>query len=104
MSSPVITWVALQLRAPEPSLDLGGGLTWPLAWEGLQASWRGSQELGVGVETALVAHPPKTLGLRGHLFCGQRLPTQGDPLELSSPPALPPPRECRWCHLAGILG
>lgn len=76
--------MALQLWtpawAPEPSLDPGGGQTGPLAWVGLQASWRGSQELGVGVETALVARPPGTLGPRGYLFCGQHLPTQGNSL------------------------
>lgn len=58
----------------------------------------------MGVETALVAHPPKTLGLRGHLLCGQRLPTQGDPLELSSPPALPPPTGMQMVPLSWYTG
>lgn len=68
-----------------PFWTLEGVRPGPLAWVGLQASWRGSQELGVGVETTLVAHPPKTLGLRGHLLCGLHRPPKASPLSFPLP-------------------
>ena len=69
VSSPVIIWTARcrlpggHLHShPGPPLVPGSGQTWPLAWVGSQASRRGSQAMGMGVETTSVAHPLKTLG------------------------------------------